>query len=281
MPELPEVETMRRDLARELTGAVLSGVRVRAPDIIMDGLRPRTFAGRLRARRITAVERRGKNLLFRFDGGVLLAQVRMTGRFSIAGSDDPRGKRLRREIGFRHVAAEFELADGRTVLYDDVRRLGGFVLLTPEEWQRRESRIGPEPLAPRFRSRDLAAGLGAGRIPVKNALLDQRRVAGVGNIYASEALHEAGIDPRRPVGSLEPRDVQRLHRSVRSVLRSALASSGTSLRDYRMVNGQSGRFQERLRVYDRETEPCQRCGVPIARIVQSGRSTYFCPSCQT
>lgn len=280
MPELPEVETMRRDLSRNLEGSRVRGVRVRAPDIVMDGTSPDRFEARLAGRTIRTVDRRGKNLLFRLDDAVLLAQVRMTGRFAIADAEDPAGRRLRRSIGFSHVAVEFGFEDGRTLLYDDVRRLGGFVLLEPVQWRHRERAIGPEPLGSRFRSTDLAERLGSGRIPVKNALLDQRRIAGVGNIYASEALHGARIDPRRPVGSLAPEEVGRLHRSLRRVLRSALEASGTSLRDYRQVNGQSGRFQERLRVYARETEPCPRCGAAIARIVQSGRSSYFCPSCQ-
>jgi formamidopyrimidine-DNA glycosylase len=127
---------------------------------------------------------------------------------------------------------------------------------------------------------DLGAALSRGSAPVKNALLDQSRIAGVGNIYASEALHGARIDPRRPGRSLNADEVRRLHRSLRSVLRRALENAGTTFRDYRAVNGRSGRFQGRLRVYGREGEPCRRCGSEIRRIVQAGRSTFFCPGCQ-
>ncbi|MGI9038189.1 MAG: bifunctional DNA-formamidopyrimidine glycosylase/DNA-(apurinic or apyrimidinic site) lyase [Gemmatimonadota bacterium] len=301
MPELPEVETMRRGLVSAVEGAVIASVRLFHADILLDGSPRSRFERGVRGRAIRAVERRGKNLIFRLGDGaagnergregggeetggdapaVLLVQVRMTGRFAVAPADDHRGMWLREEIGFGHVAAEFGLADGRTLLYDDVRRLGGFLLLGAGAWAERESVLGPEPLASGFRAADLAVALGAGRAPVKNALLDQRRVAGIGNIYASEALFRASIDPVRPCAELAGDDVRRLHRGLRAVLREALAGSGTTLRDYRAVNGQSGSFQERLRVYGREGLPCGRCGAPIRRIVQAGRSTFYCASCQ-
>ncbi len=171
--------------------------------------------------------------------------------------------------------------DGRTLYYDDVRRLGGFRLLSGAEWRSVEEGLGPEPLGPGFRAADLAESLSGTRSPVKLALLDQARIAGVGNIYASEALHLARIDPRRPSDSLRRDEIGRLHRAVRRVLREATGSSGTTLRNYRAVNGRSGRFQERLRAYGREGERCRRCRGTIQRIVQSGRSTFLCPDCQT
>ena len=283
MPELPEVETMRRGLEERLRGAEVASVRLHHRDILLDGGSPERFAAGLAGRRIDRIRRRGKNLLFRLSNGdraVLQSQVRMTGRFAVAEAGDPDGRRLRQEIGYTHVAAEFALADGRTLLYDDVRRLGGFRLQSADEWARREARLGSEPLADGYRAADLAADLGDGRAPVKNALLDQRRIAGVGNIYASEALFRARVDPRRPCGGLTGKEHRRLHRALRAVLREALAAEGTSLRDFKAVNGRSGEFQERLRVYGREGIPCGRCGTPIGRIVQAGRSTFFCPSCQ-
>ncbi|MFW6079938.1 MAG: bifunctional DNA-formamidopyrimidine glycosylase/DNA-(apurinic or apyrimidinic site) lyase [Gemmatimonadota bacterium] len=297
MPELPEVETMRRGLEAGLRGATVASVRLVHPDILLDGGAPERFADGLVGRRIEGVGRRGKNLLFRLaaNGGgrpdedgssgggraVLQSQVRMTGRFALAEAGDPGGRRLRDEIGYTHVAAEFELADGRTLLYDDVRRLGGFRLQSTDDWARREARLGSEPLAEGYRAVELRADLGAGRAPVKNALLDQARVAGVGNIYASEALFRARIDPRRACGELTDGDHRRLHRALRAVLSEALEAEGTSLRDFRAVNGRSGEFQERLRVYAREGEPCARCGASIRRIVQAGRGTYFCADCQS
>jgi formamidopyrimidine-DNA glycosylase len=204
---------------------------------------------------------------------VLQVQLRMSGRFflGVTGPDPAE---------FRHVAAEFELDDGRTLYYDDVRRLGGFRRLESGAWEAESARLGPEPLDPGFRARDLAGILERTRAPVKNALMDQGRLAGIGNIYASEALHRARVDPTRPARALSPPEVVRLHRAVRSVLREALAGAGTTLRDYRGVNGRSGRFQSRLRVYAREGEPCGRCGTGIVRLVQAGRSTYLCPACQ-
>ncbi|MGD8496599.1 MAG: bifunctional DNA-formamidopyrimidine glycosylase/DNA-(apurinic or apyrimidinic site) lyase [Gemmatimonadales bacterium] len=282
MPELPEVETIRRDLAAAVAGATIVAVRLHHADLLLDGGPVAPFTRKLAGRRIEALERRGKNLAFRLapGGDVLQTQVRMTGRFAVASADDPGGANLREEIGFSHVAAEFSLADGRTLLYDDVRRLGGFRLQSADEWKVRESELGPEPLAEGYRAADLAAGLGGGRAPVKNALLDQRRVAGIGNIYASEALFRARIDPRKRSGDLTAAEHRRLHRALRVVLREALAGEGTSLRDYQAVNGRSGQFQERLRAYAREGEPCPRCGEAIERIVQAGRSTFFCPACQ-
>lgn len=291
MPELPEVETMRRDLASALEGSVIASARLFHDDILLDGGRRGAFTAALRGRSIHHVERRGKNLAFRLGAGsrpgtaaagnaVLLTQVRMTGRFAVASPDDLRGRRLREAVEFDHVAAEFALEDGRTVLYDDVRRLGGFQLLSPTAWEARASLLGPEPLEAAFRAADLAEGLGSGRGPVKNALLDQRRVAGIGNIYASEALFRARVHPERACADLNPDDIRRLHRGLRAVLREALAGAGTSFRDYRAVNGRSGTFQERLRVYGREGLPCPGCGGDVRRSVQAGRSTFYCPSCQ-
>lgn len=284
MPELPEVETMRRGLEANLRGAEVASVRLHHDDILLDGGSPTEFADGLSGRRIDAIRRRGKNLLFRLSNGdrtVLQTQVRMTGRFAVAEAGDANGRRLREEIGYTHVAAEFGLADGRTLLYDDVRRLGGFRLQSADDWARRDALLGSEPLADEYGAADLAADLGDGRAPVKNALLDQRRIAGIGNIYASEALFRARIDPRRACGTLTKKEHRRLHRALRAVLREALAAEGTSLRDFKAVNGRSGEFQERLRVYGREGIPCGRCGSPIVRIVQAGRSTFLCPSCQS
>lgn len=274
MPELPEVESVRRDLAAEVEGRTVREVRVHQPDIVMGEPGPERFVREVRGRRVEAVRRRAKYLLFDLSGErVLQTQLRMTGRFALRpGDPDPRE--------YRHVAAEFDLDDGRTLLYDDVRRLGGFRLLSRDEWRREEARLGPEPLGEAFTPEALARILEGRRAPVKNVLLDQRRVAGVGNIYASESLHAADIDPRKPGGRLEPGETRRLHGALRNVLREALAAAGTTLRDYRGVDGSSGGFQEKLAVYGREGRECRTCGAAIRKIVQAGRSTYFCPACQ-
>ena len=274
MPELPEVETIRRELAPELRGRRIERLSVRKPDILLGPRTVRAFRKRVEGRIVSALLRRAKYLLFELDGRELMqVQLRMSGRFAL-------GKELPHADEFRHVVADFRLDDGRTLYYDDVRRLGGFRMLSQTEWMRLERDLGPEPLEPEFtgaRLRDILAGRTA---PVKNVLMDQRRVAGVGNIYASEMLHAARIDPRRSAGQLAASEVRRLHRSLRRTLASALAQAGTTFQNYRALNGRSGRFQALLRVYGREGEPCARCGSEIVRIVQAGRSTFYCTRCQ-
>jgi formamidopyrimidine-DNA glycosylase len=274
MPELPEVETIRRDLAPQLEGRRICAVRVARPDILLGTAGPAAFVPRIEGSCIRAVGRRAKWLLFLLDRGVLVTQLRMTGRFAVGPGPLPPISE------FRHVAAEFDLDDGRTLFYDDVRRLGGFQLLSHDEWRREEQRFGPEPLAADFRARELAAAIRHGRLPVKNALMDQSRLAGVGNIYASEALHAARIDPTRPAEGLTDDEIRRLHRSLRRILRDSLDSSGTTFSSYRAVNGRSGSFQDLLKVYAKEGTACPRCRSEIRRIVQSGRSTFYCPGCQ-
>ena len=274
MPELPEVETIRRELEPELTGRVVTKVTIHKPDIVLPPGDPDSLRRRVQGRRIGSVSRRAKYLLFFFeDGPVLQVQLRMSGRFALGRARPDPGE-------FRHIAAELELDDDRTLYYDDMRRLGGFRLLDRDEWEREEAQLGPEPLEPGYRAADLGRALHATRTPVKNALMDQRRVAGIGNIYASEALHRAGVDPRRPARELGADEMARLHRALRRVLREALRASGTSFQSYRAVNGRSGSFQRSLRVYGREGEPCRKCGTPIEKVVQAGRSTWFCPACQ-
>ena len=274
MPELPEVETIRRDLEPEVTDRVIVDIEVHKADIVLPPHAPDSFRQRLAGRRIVSVGRRAKYLLFHLDdGSVLQVQLRMSGRFAL-------GREAPDPTEFRHIAARLHLDDGRSLFYDDMRRLGGFRLLEPGEWEPEAARLGPEPLESGYRAADLGLMLAATRSPVKNALMDQRRVAGVGNIYASEALFRAGVDPRRPGRGLDADEVKRLHRSVRSVLREALEQAGTSFQNYRAVNGRSGAFQFSLRVYGRDGEPCRACGETIERIVQAGRSTFHCPSCQ-
>lgn len=274
MPELPEVETIRRSLVPGVVGRSVVEVGVRQPDILMNLPSEAEFADRVEGRRIEALERRAKFLLFRLAGGdVLEVQLRMTGRFVLA-ADRPDPEE------YSHVAARLRLDDGRSLWYDDVRRLGGFRLLAAAEWRRREAELGPEPLEEGYRPEALGRELEGRRAPLKNLLLDQRRVAGVGNIYASESLHRAALDPRRPGGTLGDAEVGRLHGALRSVLAGALRRDGTTLRDYRTPDGDAGRFQRSLSVYGREGEPCPRCGGRVRRIVQAGRSTFFCPDCQ-
>lgn len=274
MPELPEVETIRRALAPRVEGRRIDDASVRHADILMNLPSEAAFAERVVGRRVEEVARRAKFLLFRLSGGdVLEVQLRMTGRFVLREDRPDPGE-------YGHLAARLVLDDGRSLWYDDVRRLGGFRVLASGEWRRREAELGPEPLADDYRPEALGRELEGRRAPVKNLLLDQRRVAGVGNIYACESLHRAGLDPRRPGGALEEDEVGRLHGALRSVLSRALDRGGTTLRDYRTPDGGAGRFQRSLSVYGRDDEPCRRCRDRVRRIVQAGRSTYFCPGCQ-
>ena len=274
MPELPEVETIRRDLAAEVPGRRIEHLKVLKPDILLGPRTVSAFKRRLEGYRIDDVDRRAKHLLFRLETGDLMqVQLRMTGRFAL-GREAPDPEE------FRHIAAELRLDDGRTLYYDDVRRLGGLRILGEADWARLEQQLGPEPLEPDFTGACLGRILADRRAPVKNVLMDQRRIAGVGNIYASEALYEARVDPRRPAGSLSAPEIRRLHRAIRRILNVALDRAGTTFRNYRAVNGRSGSFQTLLRVYGREGEPCRCCSIPIVRVVQAGRSTFCCPGCQ-
>lgn len=270
MPELPEVETIVRDLARLLPGASIREVRVVHPDLL-EGEDPADFAAGLRGRRFEEVSRRAKNILLRLDRGLLVVNLGMTGRLLVRSPDDPPPT---------HLGVRFRLDDGREMDYHDTRRFGRLQRFTREAWERREAELGMEPLSDAFTAEYLHDLAGRSRVAVKTWLMDQRRVVGVGNIYASEALFRAGIDPRRPARSLSGGEARRLRESVREVLREAIDFRGTTLLDYRDASGERGEFVTRLRVYDRAGEPCAACGSEVQRIVQGGRSTFFCATCQ-
>lgn len=270
MPELPEVETIVRDLSRLLPGSEVAEVEVLFPDLL-EGADPEAFAQRLRGRRVETVSRRAKNILVDLGGDLLVVNLGMTGRLLLLapGDDAP-----------SHPGVRFRLADGRELVYHDVRRFGRLSVLTREEWRAREEQLGVEPLSDAFTAGRLHELAARSRVAVKTWLMDQRRVVGVGNIYASEALHRAGIDPHRPASSLSGAECQRLERAVREVLTEAIEYRGTTLLDYRDASGERGGFVDRLRVYDREGEPCRACAEPIRRTVQGGRSTFYCGRCQ-
>ncbi len=180
-----------------------------------------------------------------------------------------------------HRRAVVTLDDGSEVAYRDVRRFGTWLLLEPAEVDPYiDARVGSEPLAPSYKARDLAAKLAGRRAPVKAALLDQRTVAGIGNIYADEALWRARIHPLTPAAALDPEEVKALHRAVRTALRAGIARQGSTLRDYRLPDGASGSMQDEFKVYGRGGEPCERCGTPIDKIRVAGRGTWYCPHCQ-
>jgi formamidopyrimidine-DNA glycosylase len=273
VPELPEVETVRRQLAPVLEGRRLDRVEI-ADERLTRPLDPGSVARELEGERIREVGRRGKYLVVRFESGrALLIHLRMTGslRHAPAGTlpDDP----------YRRAVARLD--DGSDVAYRDVRRFGTWLLLEPREVDEYvDARVGREPLDGEFRARHLIERLANRRAPVKAAILDQRTVAGIGNIYADEALWRARIHPLRPARELEPDEVRALHRAIRKALEHGIARQGSTLRDYALPDGTSGRMQREFKVYDREGEPCDRCGTPIEKIRVAGRGTWYCPTCQ-
>ena len=272
MPELPEVETVRRRLEPVLTGRRFERVEISDPRLVRPH-EPHEVAAELQGERVASVERRGKYLILRFETDrVLLIHLRMTGslRHSSAGLDDD-----------PHRRALVKLDDGSDVAYRDVRRFGTWLLLEPGELDAYLApRLGEEPLDAPFTAARLGQLLARRRAPVKAALLDQRTLAGMGNIYVDEALWRAKIHPLRPAESLEPNELRRLHRAVRTSLEHGLARQGSTLRDYKLPDGASGSMQHEFKVYGRGGEPCDRCATPIAKIRVAGRGTWFCPTCQ-
>jgi formamidopyrimidine-DNA glycosylase len=266
MPELPEVETIVRGLAGNLPGATIARVEVLKPDLI-EGESAASFAEALAGRRIGSVARRAKNIVIDTGGEYLLVNLGMTGRLFIARPDDP---------AHTHPGVRFHLKDGRELMYHDVRRFGRLWRMQPDEWTAWEATLGIEPLSDEFTAKWLFDATRKSRVAIKVWLMDQKRVVGVGNIYASEALFRAKVDPRTPADELTRPKAKRIREGVRDVLTESIEFRGTTLLDYRDSEGEPGEFVRRLRVYDREGEPCVVCGRPIRRIVQGGRSTFFC-----
>ncbi|HJU37341.1 MAG TPA: bifunctional DNA-formamidopyrimidine glycosylase/DNA-(apurinic or apyrimidinic site) lyase [Gaiellaceae bacterium] len=273
MPELPEVETVRRQLEPALVGRRFERVRIDDPRLVRP-YEPAEVAAELEGERVAAVERRGKYLVVRFESGrILLIHLRMTGSLLHAprGSlqDDP------------HRRAVVRLEDGSDVAYRDVRRFGTWLLLEPGEAEPYlGARVGDEPLDALFTAARLGERLRGRRMSLKAALLDQRTLAGLGNIYADEALWRAKLSPLRPAADLDRAELRRLHRAIRAALEHGLARQGSTLRDYRLPDGSGGSMQDEFRVYGRRDEPCDRCGTPIARTRVAGRTTWYCPTCQ-
>jgi len=275
MPELPEVETVRRHLARSLVGRTIERVTVRRGEIVK-GCGRRKLARELSGRTVESIGRLGKNLIVRLDDGlVLLAHLGMTGRLYVAAADEPLEDHT-------HLVAE--LSDGRRLIFRDVRRLGHLELSSEERLADSETlrKVGLDAMSRAFTAKRLGEMLRGRSALVKGALLDQTRVAGLGNIYVCEVMHRAGIGPEARCNELAAEQMRALHRAIRRVLREAIEAEGTTISDYVTGAGVPGRFQERLRVYGREGERCRTrgCHATIERIVQSNRPTFYCPGCQ-
>jgi formamidopyrimidine-DNA glycosylase len=293
MPELPEVETVRRGLEPILVGNAFGRVEQRRPDLRFP--LPKRFGERLEGRRIEALDRRAKYLLARLDDGeVLVMHLGMTGRFAI---DKANGKAAApgrfahpQKAVPKHEHIVFHLGDGSAIRYSDVRRFGIMDLVPAATLESHAlfKGLGVEPLGDDLTSEWLAGRLKGKATSIKAALLDQRLIAGLGNIYACEALHRARISPLKLAGTLTTKSgkptkkTEALVEGIKTVLQSAIKAGGSSLRDYRHTDGRLGRFQHRFKVYGRAGKPCTRtgCGGIIRRVVQSGRSTFFCPTCQ-
>ncbi|MGQ9778319.1 MAG: bifunctional DNA-formamidopyrimidine glycosylase/DNA-(apurinic or apyrimidinic site) lyase [Bacillota bacterium] len=272
MPELPEVETIKRSLAPRLLGRSILEADVRLRKMV-EGMEPAELRRRLLGQVIGGLDRRGKYLLLELAAGDRVAfHLRMTGRLLLrpAGpAEEP------------HTYLVFRLAGGEDLVYIDPRKFGRlYYLPAGEELPPPLAMLGPEPLGADFTPSLLAGILAGRRGAIKPTLLDQRLLAGIGNIYADEILHRAGVHPTRPAGGLKEEEVLRLHGAMRAVLTEAICYRGTSKRDYVDGEGRPGDYQERLAVYGRAGEPCLACGHPIRRIVVGGRGTYFCPACQ-
>jgi formamidopyrimidine-DNA glycosylase len=274
MPELPEVETVRARLQPGLVGRRFDRVeifdsRLTRPDD------PAGVAAQLEGERVVALDRRGKYLIVRFESGrALLIHLRMTGQLLHGNGSPP-------SVEDAHRRAVVRLDDGSDVVYRDVRRFGTWQLVEEEDLEPYlAARLGREPLVRSFTSKRLAEALEGRRAPLKSALLDQRRLAGVGNIYADEALWRARLHPLRPAGGLDATEMVALHRGIRAALKAGIARQGATLSNYRTPDGSPGRMQEEFRVYGREGKPCERCGTPIEKIRTGGRGTWYCPFCQ-
>jgi formamidopyrimidine-DNA glycosylase len=264
MPELPEVETERGRLAARIQGRRLAVVSIEDSRLTRPA-DPAHVAAALEGNRVDAVERRGKYLLIRLESGnVLLVHLRMTGGFRYEPAS--------------HERAVLTLEDGVRVAYRDLRRFGTWELLEADDAERHlATRLGPEPLGRAFTTAFLGGRLAGRAAPVKAAILDQRTVAGLGNIYADEALWRARINPLRGAGTLSDDEVVALRKGIRQALQTGIRHQGADLGDGAYAGG---RMQDRFRVYGRAGEPCERCGTPIEKIVVGGRGTSYCPTCQ-
>jgi len=270
MPELPEVETVRRRLEPHVAGRRLTQVEVRDAKLVgRDDAR--RVEERLTGRTILAIDRRGKYLLVRLDGEeTLVSHLRMTGNWLLCADGEP-----------KYTRAVLTLSDATVVAYADARRFGTWDLLTNDETARYlAARLGPEPIDSDFDGSVLKAAFAGRRAPVKALLLDQRLVAGVGNIYADEALHAACIHPDTPAGRLRQPQLDRLAATTREALEEGIRAQGASISDFRDPEGGYGSMQERFRVYGRDGEPCIVCGSEIIKSRCAGRGTHVCLTCQ-
>lgn len=273
MPELPEVETVKKTLQQLVTGKTIADVTVRWPKIVKLPDDIEAFRLRLIGQTIHDIGRRGKFLKLILDDDVIVSHLRMEGRYALCADNEPADK---------HTHVIFEFTDGTELRYRDVRKFGTMHVFRKGEEEKHLplSQLGPEPLGEKFTSAYLTGRLAKTTRNVKAVLLDQTVVAGIGNIYVDESLFRAAIHPERPANSLTPEEIRKLHRAIRKILREAVAQGGSTVRSYVNGQGQMGMFQQSLFVYSRKGEPCEVCGSEIEKKVVAGRGTHYCPNCQ-
>lgn len=272
MPELPEVETIRRGLEARLVGRTITGLRIPPdrgkPVPVIKGTDEATFREGVVGARIVGVSRRGKYLALNLDSGMMIViHLRMTGALLfLEAPGDP------------HVRAVFTLDDGTTMRFTDVRKFGGLWLV--DDLSQVTLNLGTEPLSEEFLPDVLTAAVIGRRAPIKSILLDQKSIAGIGNIYADEACFLAGVDPRRLGATLTPEETTALHAAIREVLNTGIENGGASFRDYRNTTGNVGSMQKMVKVFRRTGQECYTCNTVVERTVLGGRSTHYCPTCQ-
>lgn len=273
LPELPEVETVKRGLQEMVKAATIKSVDIYWPKIISGEHTGKEFAALLKNQTIHDVQRRGKFLLFQLDKWTLISHLRMEGKYEIVGSEAPLKK---------HTHVVIHLMDGRDLRYLDVRKFGRMVLvpLGQENNYPGIKRLGPEPVEGEFNQKDFAAALSKHKKAIKPLLLDQTLVTGLGNIYVDEVLFKAGIHPLRSADQLTKREAEKLFQAIVSVLKEAVNAGGTTVRTYKNALGETGNFQFSLNVYGRKGEPCPNCGQTIKKITVAQRGTHFCEYCQ-
>ena len=273
MPELPEVETVRRTLSNLIVGKTIGQVTVRLPRIIRRPDDPELFAASLAGRTFAGVERRGKFLRLMLDGLVLVSHLRMEGRYGLYREEEPVEA---------HTHVIFHFTDGTALRYKDVRQFGTMHLFAPGEdlVSAPLRKLGLEPLDASFTAEAFREAIGRRTTKLKPLLLNQEIVAGLGNIYVDEALHTAGLHPERETDTLTRAEMDRLHGAIVATLRSAVEAGGSSIKSYVNGQGEMGMFQHKLKAYGRTGEPCGICGSPIEKFKVGGRGTHICPSCQ-
>lgn len=267
MPELPEVETIVRDLAKSLPHKKFSDVIVHDPFVLRQ--KKEDFIRRIKGQTVEKISRRGKAIAIELSSGeILVVQVMMTGQLILKGVVD------------KHTRITFVLSDGNKLLYNDQRRFGQLRVVADLSEINYFNILGPDPFSKDFTPAFMQEAFQRSSRPIKNILLDHTVVAGIGNIYACEILFRSRIDPKRQACQLKPAELKALHRNALDILQEAIIHRGSSMRNYRDAGGEKGKFNQRLKVYAREGMPCPRCGKPIKRIVQAGRSTFYCGHCQ-